>query len=200
MAGETDLAASAGIQPGGRAPAPGRLALVQSFINSHYDLEREHGAELLASPAALRHWLVARGLLEARARVRHPDLARALELREALRSLAGGGLRPEPAERLNRLAVRAAVEVRFEPAGPVFVPGSGGGVPGALGVLLAICAQAVRDGSWERLRLCPGTDCGWVFFDHSRNGSGRWCSMSVCGGRAKSRAYYQRTRSSQGLR
>ena len=27
------------IQPGGRAPAPGALALVQSFINSHYDLE-----------------------------------------------------------------------------------------------------------------------------------------------------------------
>ena len=48
------------------------------------------------------------------------------------------------------------------------------------------------DGTWVRLKACPGRDCGWVFYDHSRNQSARWCSMKVCGDREKARAYYQR--------
>jgi predicted RNA-binding Zn ribbon-like protein len=48
------------------------------------------------------------------------------------------------------------------------------------------------DGTWARLKACPGRDCGWVFYDHSRNQSARWCSMKVCGDREKARAYYQR--------
>jgi predicted RNA-binding Zn ribbon-like protein len=50
------------------------------------------------------------------------------------------------------------------------------------------------DGTWDRLKACPGHDCGWAFYDHSRNQTGRWCSMSVCGGRAKARAHYHRRR------
>jgi hypothetical protein len=41
-------------QPGGRSPAPGELGLVQAFINTHYDLVDEHGAELLRDAGALR--------------------------------------------------------------------------------------------------------------------------------------------------
>jgi predicted RNA-binding Zn ribbon-like protein len=67
-------------------------------------------------------------------------------------------------------------------------------VNGALGVVLAITARAMVDGSWSRLKVCPGEDCGWAFYDHSRNQTGRWCSMSVCGGRAKARAHYRRRR------
>ena len=35
-----------------------------------------------------------------------------------------------------------------------------------------------------RLKACP--DCRWVFYDHSRNGSKRWCGMYAGeeGGRA----------------
>jgi len=52
----------------------------------------------------------------------------------------------------------------------------------------------MRDGRWERLKICPGRDCGWAFYDHSRNGSGRWCSMTICGGREKARTHYRRNR------
>ncbi len=45
MAGESAFS----VQPGGRRPAPSELALVQAFINSHYDLEVNHGAELFAT-------------------------------------------------------------------------------------------------------------------------------------------------------
>jgi Putative stress-induced transcription regulator len=51
------------VQPGLRPPAPGDLALVQSFVNSHYDLEFSHGADLFATPGALTGWLTRRGLL-----------------------------------------------------------------------------------------------------------------------------------------
>jgi predicted RNA-binding Zn ribbon-like protein len=61
-----------------------------------------------------------------------------------------------------------------------------------IGAVLAGTAQAIADGSWQRLKICPGEDCGWAFFDGSRNLSGRWCSMRVCGGRAKARAHYRR--------
>jgi predicted RNA-binding Zn ribbon-like protein len=49
----------------------------------------------------------------------------------------------------------------------------------------------------DRIRECP--ECGWMFFDSSRNGSRRWCMMSVCGNRAKARRHYQRTRRAKGL-
>jgi predicted RNA-binding Zn ribbon-like protein len=44
----------------------------------------------------------------------------------------------------------------------------------------------------ERLKACPGRNCGWLFFDRTRNGRRRWCEMEVCGSRAKMRRYRQR--------
>jgi predicted RNA-binding Zn ribbon-like protein len=185
-----------GPQPGGRPPATGALALVQAFINSHYDLEGEHGAELLHSPQALQRWLARHGLLAADSAVGAESLSRALELREGLRARARDGT-GDPS-RLDAAARGAAVQVRVADDGQLrFEPAAGSGAAGALGVLLANVAIAVADGSWSRLKICPGEDCGWAFYDVSRNRSGRWCSMSVCGGRAKARSHYRRHRSSE---
>src|ERR1039458_8144865 len=73
---------------GGRRPAPGALEPVQAFINTHYDLERDHGAELLSTPGALGDWLARRGLLTDQARLSDLDLRRALNARASLRELA----------------------------------------------------------------------------------------------------------------
>lgn len=54
---------------------------------------------------------------------------------------------------------------------------------------VALLADAARV---ERLRHCPGHDCGWLFLDLS--GRRRWCSMETCGSRAKMRRLYQRQR------
>ncbi len=183
---------SESIQPGGRPPAPGALALVQSFINSHYDLEVSHGADLLATPPALGKWLTAHNLIERGAPLYERDVERAVAVREGLRALAsrdGGGA---ALTGLNVAAVDAPVELRFRTDGPHFVPSPEGGVGAALGLVLALSAQAMIDGTWARLKVCPGDDCGWAFYDQSRNQTGRWCSMSVCGGRAKARAHYRR--------
>jgi predicted RNA-binding Zn ribbon-like protein len=50
-----------------------------------------------------------------------------------------------------------------------------------------------------RLKVCPLDEggCGWLFLDHSRNGSRRWCSMDDCGARAKARRLTARRRTAR---
>jgi predicted RNA-binding Zn ribbon-like protein len=187
------------VQPGGRTPAPGELAVVQAFINSFFDLEVDRGADLFATPERLAAWLAARGLLAERTTLHARDRTRAITVREGLRGLAADNNEASEAipaaslAELNGAAAGARVEVRLDPDGPRFAP-TGAGVDRALGMLLAITATAMLDGTWQRLKACPGHDCGWAFYDHSRNQTGRWCSMAVCGGRAKARAHYHRRR------
>jgi predicted RNA-binding Zn ribbon-like protein len=65
------------------------------------------------------------------------------------------------------------------------------------GSMVAIVLEAVAGGQWPRLKACP--DCRWVFYDHTRNGSKRWCLMNAtgsdgraCGNIAKVRRYRAR--------
>lgn len=51
---------------------------------------------------------------------------------------------------------------------------------------------AGRDGRLNRLKACANPGCRWMFWDASRPGTGKWCSMQLCGGQHKSRAYRQR--------
>jgi predicted RNA-binding Zn ribbon-like protein len=160
-------------QPGGRRPAPDELALVQSFLNTRWNLRDERKDETFTSPLGLVDWLASRELIGHRARHGH-DLDRG-EV-EAMREASRG----------------AAIGIRIEPDGPRFVADGATGLDAALGALFAITATAMIDGSWDKLKACPGRRCGWVFYDHSRNQSARWCSTKVCGNREKSRAYYRR--------
>ena len=45
-----------------------------------------------------------------------------------------------------------------------------------------------------RVRECAGERCPVLYLDTSRNRSRRWCSMEICGARAKAAAYYRRHR------
>jgi predicted RNA-binding Zn ribbon-like protein len=183
-------------QPGGREAAPGDLAFVQAFVNTHYDLTSEHGGEVLTGPDALRRWLAAHALVDERAELRRWDLERTLAVREGLRALAfANNERPldvDAVDGMRRASAGAAVEIDIDRDGPRFLPASTAPLDGALGSLLAITARAMIEGTWPRLKACPGRNCGWVFYDHSRNLSARWCSMKICGDREKARAYYRR--------
>jgi predicted RNA-binding Zn ribbon-like protein len=55
-------------------------------------------------------------------------------------------------------------------------------------------AQVLTGDDLGRLKKCPSADCGWIFLDTTRNGTRRWCAMTVCGNRAKARRYYARQR------
>ena len=182
-------------QPGGRVAAPGRLGLLQAFANTHFDLVGEHGADLFATPAGLRRWLADRQLLTSRARVTTADHERVLVIREGVRDLIADRGPAADSAPLNQALAGASLELRVTPRGAELVPVGSSEVDRALGSVLSILAGAMVDGSWLRLKVCPGRHCGWVFYDNSRNNSGRWCSMSVCGGREKARAHYHRQRS-----
>jgi predicted RNA-binding Zn ribbon-like protein len=66
----------------------------------------------------------------------------------------------------------------------------GDGVDRALSGILAAAATAGLDGSWDRLKACR--ECRWAFYDRSRNRSGAWCAMRICGNRTKNRSYRAR--------
>jgi predicted RNA-binding Zn ribbon-like protein len=183
----------------GRPPAPGPLALVQAFVNT-YDVEPHR--EELHSPHALRAWLVDHGLLPDGEPLSDADLRRALEAREALRALleANNTATVDAASvtTLNRIADAARLRVQFERDGRAQLAPVGCGVDSALGRLLAIVYTAMAEGTWVRLKVCRDETCRWAFYDYSKNRSGAWCTMAVCGSRSKARTYRQRQRQRQG--
>jgi predicted RNA-binding Zn ribbon-like protein len=178
-----------------REPAPGDLELVRAFVNTR---DVEDGSDELESPAALDAWLAAHELLGEGAGARPADLKRAVAVREALRALLlanNGG--PAPGEAaiaaLTDAARAARLAVAFDGRGTARLAPAAEGPPAALGSLLAIVAAAQAEGTWPRLKACAAADCRWAFYDRSRNRSALWCSMQVCGNRAKVRAYRART-------
>lgn len=59
-------------------------------------------------------------------------------------------------------------------------------------VATAHAIELLKDARLERLRVCDGRDCGWVFVDSSKSGRRRWCDMATCGNAAKARRFNQR--------
>lgn len=188
-------APGAELQPGDRVPAPGDLALVQAFANSFWDLLAGH-PELWPTPAALGQWLIERGLLEPRISLDQADLQRALDVREGLRALLfannGADVDPDALERLNRALHGPGLFVQLSPSAPPVMRAWHRDLDGALAMIATIVARSQLDGSWRRMKACRGEQCGWTFYDHSRNQGGNWCSMSICGSRSKARAYRRR--------
>jgi len=182
------------VHPGGREPAPGALRIVQAFVNT---VDREHGPDLLDDGDGFAEWLE-RNLLPADGAAAGVSDAR--DVREALRSLllANNGEPHDPHAQvvLERAARRAQLEPTFPPDGATLVPRASG-ADAAVGRILAAAFAAMLDGSWTRLKACRAELCGWAFYDRSTNASATWCSMSVCGGRAKAGAYYRRRRAAR---
>jgi predicted RNA-binding Zn ribbon-like protein len=175
-------------------PAPGELELVRAFLSLH-DHAPGNPDSLSPSVATIRWWLTEQGLLPTDAEATEGELAWALEILEALRSrvFENMGEAPDPAAMaiLDAAAAEAGLVPRFGAEG--LVP-TAGGVRGAVGHVLAIAFLADLDGSWKRFRECGAPDCRSVFYDRSKNHTGRWCTMAECGNRAKVRAYRERER------
>jgi predicted RNA-binding Zn ribbon-like protein len=55
-------------------------------------------------------------------------------------------------------------------------------------------AEQVLSLPTERLHICQGPNCSWVFIDSSKAGRRRWCDMAVCGNAAKFRRFQKRSR------
>ncbi len=176
------------------APVPHALDLTIDFVNT---LDIEAGTDELATPGALAAWLTAKGLIKRDATdPSAPEHEAAIRLREALRALMlehnGGPHDGQAGGELDRAARRGQLGVHFAPDGTVALRPASHDVDGALAAVLTPVAEAASDGSWQRAKACRAGDCHWAFYDRSRNRSGTWCDMAVCGNRTKVRAYRQR--------
>ena len=165
--------------------------MVQAFVNT---VDVENGIEELTDPESLHAVLTRIGALDDGASaLSRGDLRRAVAVREALRNLlhANVGLAPDPAalELLDRIGAAGVLSVRFASNGASRLTAEGSTLGGALGRILAIVYSSMVAGTWPRLKACPRDVCGWIFYDRSRNSSSRWCAMSVCGNRTKTKRF-----------
>jgi predicted RNA-binding Zn ribbon-like protein len=169
------------------------LALVQDFVNTRNYFR---GGDLLEDAEEATVRLAERGLLEGGERIGEAERQRLVAFREGLRGLllAHNGVAGGDAEALNHVVSSAALRVRFGADGhPDLEPGGEGGlVERIVGRLLAEVVQAEAEGRWERLKACRNEGCLWAFYDASKNRSGSWCDMDICGARHKMRAYRER--------
>jgi len=160
-----------------RSAAPGSLALVESLVNT---LDIESGADVLSTEDGRARF----GLTEA-------EVPEARELRESLRAalLAHAGHPAHaPVTPLGELLASAPLRVTVDPADGSAALGSAD--EGRLHARIAeAVAAALIDGTWLRLKACESDTCHWAYYDRSPAGRGRWCSMQVCGARAKMRRY-----------
>ena len=172
--------------------APPYVDLVQRFVNT---VDLESGEDALADAHGLRDWAIAERLLPPSAPALHePDLAHAVAVREALRDLLADHGDEAALARLNEAAAGAPVVVRLVDGHDATLEPAAAGVDAVVGHLLGAVHRAMADGSWARLKACRLESCRWAFWDASKNRSGSWCSMEVCGNRAKAAAYRARRR------
>ncbi len=188
----------------------GRLCL--DLANTLNDRAADAPRELLNSYGGLVDWGRQAGILtegEAARLVQfetcHPAeaasvLNRAIALREVIYrtfSAVAGGRSPEEADLagLNAALAEALSLSRIVPMEGRFVWDSGVDQDSPDGMLCAVARSAgdlLTSEELDRVRICDGHDCLWLFMDTSRNRSRRWCDMKSCGNRAKAREHYQR--------
>jgi len=186
--------------------------LALDFLNTKPILEGEP-RELLPNAAALERWLIASGIVTSqkeRALVRawrdsrkgEAFVQKLIAFRERLRGAVlrlEAGLTPGDAflaqvdvllkEYPQRTSVskqgsKVVLDVFFEPRKPedVWAP------------IAAATAELLSEVEPFRIRQCESESCIVHFYDTSKKGSRRWCSMNICGNKLKVAAYQRRRR------
>jgi len=153
--------------------------LIVRFINT---LDVESGSDVLDTLAGWQSWLAAQGLDGCFGRESRHTLRQARELRDDLRTMAGG-------ERCGQMR-QVGIQVALTADGEVELSAQS-----AVGFVAAAAAKVAIEQRLDRVKVCPADDCRWAFYDTSRNRSRQWCSMDICGNRAKARAHRARSAS-----
>jgi predicted RNA-binding Zn ribbon-like protein len=149
------------------------------FVNTIDD-----GVDVLGDARAFAAWAERMELPPGRAALADVHAARAT-IDAVLRPLAAGAT---PAAR--DLRALAALE-RTALARATLTPG-GWAFADPLSAVVHAAAELIVRGPVDRLKTCG--NCPWLFLDHSRNASRRWCSMEGCGTAVKIRRLTARRR------
>ena len=147
-----------------------------------------------AARAARERW---EGKAEAAAAFRQ-----ALALRASLRQMVerlseGKAATEEQVEAINRVLAERPAYRQLVRKGKGFVTTLASEREAAAHLLAPVAESAawlLEHGDFSLLRRCENPRCILYFYDTTKNGRRRWCSMAGCGSRAKAAAYYRRTR------
>lgn len=171
--------------------------------------------DLLSGPGDLLAWLKDAGLITESARAAHERLEgkgevaslfrQAVSLRSHLRRMAerlseGKSPTDEQLEAINRVLAERPTHQKLVRKAKGFTVTLVPERESALQLLGPVAESAgwlLEQGNLQLLRRCENPDCVLYFYDTTRNGGRRWCSMASCGSRAKAAAYYQRQRVSR---
>lgn len=191
----------------------GQLSL--DFTNTVDWRTSEDPKELIASYTDLVRWGQHTDILTesearrlAREASRRPDeaqavLGRALVLRETLFrifSATAAGSRPvaRDLDKFNRELAGALSRLRVAPAEVGYAwawTADENDLDRVFREIVRAAGQLLTSAEVGDLRECAGAGCGWLFLDTSRNRSRRWCTMGICGNRAKARRHYEQIKS-----
>ncbi|MGP3984866.1 CGNR zinc finger domain-containing protein [Streptomyces sp. KR80] len=165
--------------------------LALDLLNTRW---KEHGRlhDLLDSPSGLRVWLAGRGLVD-QFPADDASLKAVLRAREALAAALADPGSSTAARQVDDVLSHGRIRPTLTANGPgetaEFEDPAWSVAWTAARNYLHLLATAP-----DRIRLCDQPDCIRHFFDTSRNGTRRWCSMALCGNRAKAARHYARTR------
>ncbi|MHB8659965.1 MAG: CGNR zinc finger domain-containing protein [Solirubrobacteraceae bacterium] len=177
----------------------GRPAL--DFVNTRRE-RWWRDVETLVTLEDLGLWLVQAGLIEGPVEVDPALLPAALTLREAIdaavsATLDGNAPDAKTVATIDAWLAEAACPDRLVVSSTGALELRSGVVKDltrhALGLIARDAAEMLGTGQRDRLRVCASETCSARFFDRSRGGGRRWCSMQACGNVAKARRH--RTRS-----
>ncbi|MFD8340472.1 CGNR zinc finger domain-containing protein [Streptomyces solisilvae] len=147
---------------------------------------------------ALSDWAMAAGEAPFNVTLDQDDLDRLRDFRDDLRHAAAatdegtqdsGGVNPAT------LPV-VSVSMQWDDSGRVQPAPRGSGWRKVASLTAIEVLKAQLDGSWGRIKTCRNPRCAVAFFDRSRNNSGVWHSVKVCGNAVNLRAYRARRRTS----
>jgi predicted RNA-binding Zn ribbon-like protein len=177
---------------GGRDPRPlvGEPLGLDLLNTTWVDAGGRH--DLLAERSGLGLWLAEHGFAD---RVPATPAVRAAlsAARDAIAAHVADPGSPRAAAALNALLARGSLRRSLGPDGPVTAiavddPADLPGWAAAEDYLQLLARDAAR------VRHCAGPGCVLHFFDTSKRGDRRWCSMAGCGNRAKAARHYARTK------
>ena len=187
------------------------------FVNTLAWRLTDHPAEYLGSYGDLLAWGRQAGLLAPDETgvlsgwaATHPEearatLSRAVALREAVHRVLAAAIAGEPQDEgalegamstLNRELSVALSRLRVAPAaGDAYVwawERGGGLLQRPLWPVARSAAELLTSAKLDRVKVCGGEGCGWMFLDESRNASRKWCESRDCGNRERVRQYLAR--------
>jgi predicted RNA-binding Zn ribbon-like protein len=180
-----------------------RPDLCLEFVNTCYWRGQPEPTETLKAPEDLAAWAAANGCARPPRPPARREFERAIELREMLHRLFDAEAQDKaPAahdlEAFNQALAQtpARTTLRRERGGGYLwdVDVKSGTALALLAPVLWSAGDLLAGPRLDRVRRCANPQCGWVFFDDSRAGKRRWCSMQSCGNRAKARRHYHRSR------